>query len=45
VGKIGRDQVADYAARRGWDLATAERWLAPSLAYDPREAAEAVAVS
>jgi 5-methyltetrahydrofolate--homocysteine methyltransferase len=44
VGKIGRDQVADYAARRGWDLPTAERWLAPSLAYDLREApAEAAA--
>ena len=43
VGKIDRDQVADYAARKGWDLATAERWLAPILAYDPlaraREAA------
>ncbi|RYF92127.1 MAG: methionine synthase [Caulobacteraceae bacterium] len=35
VGKIDRDQVADYAARKGWDLATAERWLAPILAYDP----------
>ncbi len=35
LGRIGRDQVADYAARKGWDLATAERWLAPNLAYDP----------
>ncbi len=35
VGKIGRDQVADYARRKGWDLATAERWLSPILAYDP----------
>ncbi len=35
VGRIDRDQVADYAARKGWDLATAERWLAPILAYDP----------
>jgi len=35
VGKIDRDQVADYASRKGWDLATAERWLAPILAYDP----------
>jgi 5-methyltetrahydrofolate--homocysteine methyltransferase len=33
IGKIDRDQVADYAARRGWDLATAERWLAPILGY------------
>ncbi|MEZ4378332.1 MAG: methionine synthase [Gemmatimonadales bacterium] len=33
LGRIGADQVADYAARRGWDLATAERWLGPSLGY------------
>ncbi len=37
VGRIGRDQVADYAARKGWTLAEAERWLAPNLAYDPDE--------
>ena len=36
VGKIERDQVADYARRKGWDIATAERWLAPLLNYDPR---------
>jgi len=35
VGKIERDQVEDYAKRKGWDLATAERWLAPILAYQP----------
>ncbi|OQX08283.1 MAG: methionine synthase [Desulfobulbaceae bacterium A2] len=35
VGRIGRDQVTDYARRRGWDLATAERWLAPLLGYQP----------
>ena len=42
VGRIERDQVEDYAVRKGWDLATAERWLAPILNYDPvqREAAE-----
>ncbi|MEW6678912.1 MAG: methionine synthase [Pseudomonadota bacterium] len=34
VAKIDKDQVADYAARKGWDLATAERWLAPNLAYN-----------
>jgi 5-methyltetrahydrofolate--homocysteine methyltransferase len=34
VGRIGRDQVADYARRTGLDLPTAERWLAPNLAYD-----------
>mgnify|MGYP000963481676 CR=1 FL=1 len=31
VARIGRDQVEDYAARRGMDLATAERWLRPNL--------------
>jgi len=33
VGKIERDQVADYARRKGQDLATTERWLAPILNY------------
>ncbi|HWQ85304.1 methionine synthase [Brevundimonas sp.] len=35
VGKIDPDQVADYARRKGWDVATAERWLSPILNYDP----------
>lgn len=35
VGRIERDQVEDYARRKGWDVATAERWLAPILNYDP----------
>ena len=35
VGKIDRDQVADYAARKGMDVATCEKWLAPILAYAP----------
>ncbi len=35
VGRIGKDQVQDYANRKGWDLSTAERWLAPSLGYNP----------
>ena len=35
VGKIERDQVSDYARRKGWDLKTAERWLAPILNYTP----------
>jgi len=43
VGRIGRDQVRDYARRKGWSLEEAERWLAPNLAYDPRRAAEAEA--
>jgi 5-methyltetrahydrofolate--homocysteine methyltransferase len=37
VGKIERDQVEDYAARKGWSLEEAERWLAPLLNYNPRE--------
>jgi 5-methyltetrahydrofolate--homocysteine methyltransferase len=37
IGRIGRDQVEDYAARTGMSLAEAERWLAPNLAYDPAE--------
>ena len=35
VGKIGRDQVEDYASRKGWKLAEAEKWLAPNLGYEP----------
>ncbi|HWO89594.1 MAG TPA: methionine synthase [Gemmatimonadales bacterium] len=35
VGRIGRDQVEDYAARKGWSIEEAERWLAPILAYNP----------
>ena len=35
VGKIARDQVEDYAQRKGIDLLTAERWLAPNLGYTP----------
>ena len=33
VGKIDRDQIEDYATRKGWTVETAERWLAPILAY------------
>ncbi|HEX6549759.1 MAG TPA: methionine synthase, partial [Gammaproteobacteria bacterium] len=35
VGKINRDQVRDYAQRKGMDMETAERWLAPNLGYVP----------
>jgi 5-methyltetrahydrofolate--homocysteine methyltransferase len=35
VGRIERDQVEDYARRKGWSLAEAERWLSPVLNYDP----------
>ncbi len=40
VGKIERDQVEDYARRKGWPLAEAERWLAPILNYERGTAAE-----
>ncbi|MFD2610714.1 methionine synthase [Deinococcus taklimakanensis] len=33
VGRIGRDQMEDYAGRKGWTLEEAERWLGPMLAY------------
>ena len=35
VGKINRDQVYDYAKRKGMDLREAERWLSPNLGYEP----------
>jgi 5-methyltetrahydrofolate--homocysteine methyltransferase len=38
VGRIGRDQVEDYARRKGLDRAEVERWLAPNLGYRPGEA-------
>ena len=43
VGKIERDQAEDYARRKGWTLAQAERWLAPVLNYDPIETRAAAA--
>jgi 5-methyltetrahydrofolate--homocysteine methyltransferase len=43
VGKIDRDQVQDYARRKGWTLETAERWLAPILSYTPGDEATAAA--
>ncbi len=33
TGKVGKDQVADYARRKGWSVEEAERWLAPVLSY------------
>ena len=36
VGRIGRDQAADYARRQGVSLREAERWLRPNLSYDPQ---------
>ena len=34
VGQIGKDQVTDYAARKGMNMETAEKWLGPNLSYD-----------
>ena len=39
VGKIERDQVEDYATRKGWTVEECERWLAPILNYNPRAVA------
>jgi 5-methyltetrahydrofolate--homocysteine methyltransferase len=36
VGRIGRDQVEDYAIRKGVGVGEVERWLRPNLAYDPK---------
>jgi 5-methyltetrahydrofolate--homocysteine methyltransferase len=36
VGPVGRDQVEDYASRKGVTVGEAERWLRPNLAYDPK---------
>ncbi|MEP9376942.1 methionine synthase [Aquabacter sp. CN5-332] len=41
VGRIERDQVEDYAKRKGWSVEEAERWLAPTLNYDPARRAAA----
>jgi 5-methyltetrahydrofolate--homocysteine methyltransferase len=35
VGKVTREQVEEYAARKGMSVAAAERWLAPNLGYEP----------
>ena len=43
VGKIERDQVEDYARRKGWTIAETERWLAPVLNYDPQSLRDAAA--
>src|SRR5499426_392240 len=43
VGKIERDQLGDYAARKAWSIEEAERWLSPVLNYDPKLARNAAA--
>ncbi|RAV02147.1 methionine synthase [Mycolicibacter senuensis] len=37
IGRLAQDQVADYAKRKGWTLAEAERWLAANLGYNPED--------
>ena len=37
VGSIGRDQVEDYAERKGWTIKKTEKWLAPNLGYEPED--------
>ncbi len=37
LGRINKEQVEDYARRKGWDLRTAEKWLAPNLGYEPED--------
>ena len=42
VGRVGRDQVDDYARRKDLSLDEAERWLRPNLAYEASDAAGSV---
>ena len=39
IGKINKDQIVDYAQRKGVSVAEIETWLAPNLAYDPDDTA------
>ena len=39
VGKINKDQVSDYANRKGVSLEDIEKWLGPNLSYSPKKAA------
>jgi 5-methyltetrahydrofolate--homocysteine methyltransferase len=45
VGRLGRDQVEDYAARKRWTLEEAERWLGPNLGYEPAGVARPAAAT
>ncbi len=42
IGRVGRDQIEAYAARKGLTIAEVERWLGPNLAYEPTQTAPAV---
>jgi 5-methyltetrahydrofolate--homocysteine methyltransferase len=37
IGRIGKDQVEDYAQRKGWSIRETERWLRPNLGYEPEK--------
>ena len=37
LGRVNKEQVADYAARKGWTLRETEKWLAPNLGYEPED--------
>jgi 5-methyltetrahydrofolate--homocysteine methyltransferase len=43
VGKLGLDQIIDYAARKDLDVSEVERWLSTNLGYEPAEALVAAA--
>ena len=45
VGRLGKDQVEDYARRKGISVEEAERWLAPNLGYEPVRAAAPAAAA
>jgi 5-methyltetrahydrofolate--homocysteine methyltransferase len=45
VGRLGRDQVEDYAARKRWTLEEAERWLSPNLGYEAHGVARPAAAA
>ena len=45
VGRLGKDQVEDYARRKGLSLEETERWLAPNLGYEPARAAAPAAAA
>jgi 5-methyltetrahydrofolate--homocysteine methyltransferase len=45
VGRVDRDQIEDYARRKGMTVAEVERWLAPNLGYDPAAVAAARVVA
>ena len=35
ISRLGRDQIRNYARRKGMEVAAVERWLAPNLGYEP----------